>query len=141
MADSLKAGADWNQLAKDYSDDKQTKMKGGALPFAGLRQLPDDFLSAAYALEIGQISAPVKTEFGWHIIRLDQTQPIPEFERIKSQIEEQVQRSGRNQLPNDAVIDKLKNDYNYVESPDINSILDNSSEEDELFRIREKSFI
>lgn len=140
MADSLKAGSEWKQLVENYSDDRQTKMKGGALPFAGLRQLPDDYLTAAYALEIGQISQPIKTEYGWHIIRLDQIQPIPEFEKVQSQIEEQVQRSGRNQLSNEAVINKLKKDYNYIESPDVNSILKNSAEEAELFSIREKSF-
>ncbi len=138
--DSLKAGKDWNEIAKELSDDTQTKMKGGALPFAGLRQLPDDFLTAAYELEIGEISPPVKTEYGWHVIRLDQIQAIPELGRIQSQIEDQIKRSGRNQLSTEAVIKKLKKDYQYREASEISSIIDNFEGDIELFSISEKSF-
>ena len=126
VSDSLKNVEKWDELVRQFSDDGQTKMKGGALPFAGSRQLPEEFLSAAYQLEIGEISEPIQTDFGWHIIRLDQVQAPPTFDQIRPQIEEQIQRSGRNQLSHAALIDYLKKKYNYTESDDLKEILNKS---------------
>lgn len=130
--DSLKSGADWNEMTKTFSEDAQTKMKGGGLPFAGLKQLPDEYLQAAYQLNIGEISMPVRTNFGFHIIRLDDVQPVPELNLIKEELKEQVLRSGRNSLSDQALLDKIKKDYQFEENQ---SLIDDLIQNNDLSRL------
>jgi len=68
----LKAGADFAQLAKRYSDDKGTADKGGDLGYFQRGVMVDEFEKAAFALQPGQLSDVVKTPFGFHIIRVDE---------------------------------------------------------------------
>lgn len=65
------AGEDFGELAKTYSTDKNSAEEGGALPYFGLGEMVLDFEKAAFALNnIGEISKPVKTRYGYHIIKL-----------------------------------------------------------------------
>ncbi|PKN79168.1 MAG: peptidylprolyl isomerase [Candidatus Cloacimonetes bacterium HGW-Cloacimonetes-1] len=66
-----KAGEDFATLAMDYSDDPGSKQNGGSLGVFGKDQMVPEFSKAAFALKTGEISAPIKTSFGWHIIRAD----------------------------------------------------------------------
>ncbi len=70
LRDSLKLGSDFSLLAERYSDDKGTASFGGDLGFIERGTLVKEYEEAAYSLEIGQISEPVKTEYGYHIIQL-----------------------------------------------------------------------
>ena len=113
--DSLKAGAKWNDMTRRYSDDNRTKMQGGQLPLARIKQLPDDFMDIAYSIkEIGDISKPSKTQFGWHIIRLDQVVPTPTFDEVEADITESLKRSGRNSLNEEQLIKKLKSENEFL---------------------------
>jgi len=111
--DSLQLGADWGKMVRKYSEDSQTKMKGGGLPFAGLKQLPDEYMEQAFGLKINEIAPPVETSFGYHIIRLDAVKKIPELDQVQQEIEEQIIRSGRNELSNQALLEKLKKEYGF----------------------------
>ncbi|MDF9800318.1 parvulin-like peptidyl-prolyl isomerase [Catalinimonas alkaloidigena] len=66
----LLEGADFAELAKQYSDDPGSAVQGGELGFMGRGQLVPQYEKAALALAKGEISKPVKTEFGYHIIQL-----------------------------------------------------------------------
>jgi peptidyl-prolyl cis-trans isomerase SurA len=69
--DNLQKGMDWDQQCRLYSDDQNTAKNGGQLRWFGTGQLVPEFEDAAFALEtVGSISEPVKTQFGWHIIKL-----------------------------------------------------------------------
>jgi peptidyl-prolyl cis-trans isomerase D len=72
----IKAGADFAELAKANSDDPGSKSKGGDLGWVKHGEMVPKFESALYALsKVGDVTEPVETEFGWHLIKLDQLKP------------------------------------------------------------------
>lgn len=79
LYDSATAGADFAELARNHSDDQATGKNGGELGWVSEGRMVDEFDSAAFALDEGEISTPVKTVFGYHIIKNDgfRAQPTP----------------------------------------------------------------
>jgi peptidyl-prolyl cis-trans isomerase C len=82
----LKKGEDFAALAKEKS--KDTSAEGGDLGFFARGQMLKPFEDAAFALEPGQISEPVQTQFGWHVIKVEEKrdQPLPTFDQVKEAI-------------------------------------------------------
>ncbi len=117
--EQIEGGADWNELCQRYSEDQRTKNNGGALPFIGLKQINDeDFENAAFGLKTpGEISDPIKSNFGWHIIRLDEKKTLEPFDDIKSDLQQKVANDDRSELSRQAVIAKLKHQNNFQENP------------------------
>jgi len=87
----LKRGADFAKLAKEKSKDPGAA-EGGDLGYFTKEQMVPEFAEVAFKLDKGQISDPVKTQFGWHVIRVEdkRTRPTPTFDEVKSQIENYV---------------------------------------------------
>ena len=92
----LKKGADFAELAKKKSKDPGAS-DGGDLGFFTKDQMVPEFSAAAFALEPGKISDPVKTQFGWHIIKVEEkrNRKAPDFEQVKGQIETYVTRKAQ----------------------------------------------
>jgi peptidyl-prolyl cis-trans isomerase C len=88
IAEQIKGGADFATLAKEKSKDPGAA-DGGDLGFFTKDQMVPEFADVAFKMYPGQVSNPVKTQFGWHVIKLEdkRTKPIPEFEKVKDQIE------------------------------------------------------
>lgn len=78
-------------VAKKYSLDRATAERGGSLGFVLLDKLDPDFKKAAEAAKLKKYSQPVKTQFGWHILRVDDKRPasLPPYEQIKAIMEQQ----------------------------------------------------
>jgi len=86
VAERLKKGEDFAAVAKEKS--KDTGAEGGDLGFFPRGQMLKPFEEAAFALDVGQISEPVQTQFGWHIIKVEakRDQPLPTFDQVKEAI-------------------------------------------------------
>lgn len=87
IVDQLKKGADFVELAKK-SADAPSAQTGGDLGYFSRGQMVKPFEDAAFALDKGQVSDPVQTEFGWHVIKVEdkRDRPLPTFEEVKDQL-------------------------------------------------------
>lgn len=112
----LKQGEDFAEIAKEYSDDKGSAANGGELPWFTVGQMVEEFERAAFALKNnGDISKPVKTNYGWHIIkRIDRNEPKP-LEEIKDDLRRKVINDHRSLKAQKALIEKLKKEYQFIE--------------------------
>jgi len=90
VEERLKKGEDFATLAKEKSKDPSAE--GGDLGFFSRGQMLKPFEDAAFALKEGEISDPVQTQFGWHIIKVEEkrTRPLPTFDQVKDQIMAQL---------------------------------------------------
>ncbi len=96
VIDELKKGADFAELAKKKSKDPGAT-DGGDLGFFTKEQMVPEFSAVAFALEPGKISDPVKSQFGWHVIKVEEkrNRQAPAFEQVKGQIETYVTRKAQ----------------------------------------------
>ncbi|ETR77473.1 peptidyl-prolyl cis-trans isomerase [Afipia sp. P52-10] len=99
IAEELKKGADFAELAKKKSKDPGAS-DGGDLGYFTKEQMVPEFSTAAFALEPGKISDPIKSQFGWHIIKVEdkRKRKPPEFDQVKPQIETYVTRKAQADL-------------------------------------------
>ena len=88
----VKGGADFAELAKKFSEDEGSRDRGGDLDFFGREQMVPEFSEAAFSLEPGQVSDLVKSNFGYHIIKVAEKRPASTrpFEEVRTQIEDQL---------------------------------------------------
>ncbi|MDT3694803.1 MAG: peptidylprolyl isomerase [Ignavibacterium sp.] len=108
----LKAGKDFSEVAKRFSDDTGTKDKGGDLGFFERRMMVPEFDEAAFNLGVGQVSDVVKTSFGLHVIKLTEKQSYPTFEEDKENLKNMLKRSRYNDLYTD-LVENFKKEFNF----------------------------
>jgi len=96
VEEELKKGADFAELAKKKSKDPGAS-DGGDLGFFTKDQMVPEFSTVAFALEPGKVSDPVKSQFGWHVIKVEEKRKrkAPDFDQVKSQIETYVARKAQ----------------------------------------------
>jgi len=86
--EKLAHGADFAQLAKEHSKDPGSKDQGGELGFFARGQMVPQFEEAAFKLRKGEVSEPFQTQFGWHVVRVDERRQraAPPFEAVKDRV-------------------------------------------------------
>lgn len=115
--DSIIKGADFSVMVKKYSDDMGTKQKGGELPYFEIGRMVPEFEQAAFAIKkIGDYSKPVRTNYGWHIIKLLDTKTIESFEKVEKYIKDRLAKDMRANEGRKNLIQKLKKEYNFKEN-------------------------
>ena len=99
ILNSLKAGSDFSKLAKEKSTGPSGP-NGGQLGWFGPGQMVPEFEAAVLVLEIGGISQPVKTQFGWHLVKLNdiRVKALPTFEEMKPELVQQLSQAKIDQL-------------------------------------------
>jgi peptidyl-prolyl cis-trans isomerase C len=114
LLEQIKGGADFATLAKEKSKDPGAA-EGGDLGYFTKDQMVPEFADVAFKMYPGQLSNPVKTQFGWHIIKVEdkRTKQPPEFEKVKDQIEAYLARKSQTEfitkLRQTAKIERLDN--------------------------------
>lgn len=104
-------GADFVDMVDEYSEDRQSVQRGGEMPpFVSNRIVPQ-FVKAIHSLEKEEISGPVRSDFGWHIIKLIERTPPPSYEEAYTDLRNRIQRDIRSQLGQEVVIERLKKEY------------------------------
>lgn len=109
----VKNGANFAEVAKAQSDDKGSAMRGGDLGWFGRGYMVKPFEEAAFAMkDSGEISAPIKSDFGWHIIMLKGKRGIQPLEEMRESILKKVQRDERIKEADASFIRKARAEYN-----------------------------
>ena len=104
----LNKGEDFAKVANELTEDPSGKANGGDLGFFSKEQMVPEFSDTAFGLEKGKISGPVKTQFGWHVIKTEEVRvkPQPKYEEVKPQIEQYVTRKAQAEM-----VTKLRAQY------------------------------
>jgi peptidyl-prolyl cis-trans isomerase C len=100
VAERLKKGEDFAKVAAELSKDPGSGKEGGSLGWFSKERMVPEFAEAAFKLEKGQVSEPVKSQFGWHVIKLEdrRTKPAPDFAAVKPQIDQYLERKAQQDI-------------------------------------------
>ncbi|MHA7058103.1 peptidylprolyl isomerase [Aquimarina sp. M1] len=109
----LVENASFESLAKQYSDDRNTAVNGGKINrFSQGALNSEDFEKVAFSLKKpGELSEPVKTKYGWHIIKLIEKHPPKTFEELQGELTQRIKKDSRSQLITKSFINSLRKKY------------------------------
>jgi peptidyl-prolyl cis-trans isomerase SurA len=110
----LQEGAPFSVLAKEYSDHKESSVRGGEMNWFGTGEIISDFSEAAFALnDTGTYSKPVRTLYGWHIIKLLEKRAPGSLEETRSFLESKINQSYLSSVSKRTFIGRLRKEYNF----------------------------
>ncbi|MDD2634302.1 MAG: peptidylprolyl isomerase [Bacteroidales bacterium] len=113
----IENGADFAEIAKEHSQDRRTAEKGGELGWISVGgKMIKEFENAVFKLEkTGDLSEILKTNYGYHLIKLLEIQPIKPFDQVKHDIKSKISNTARTSRSRESVIKTLKAEYNALE--------------------------
>jgi peptidyl-prolyl cis-trans isomerase SurA len=128
---ALKKGAPWDEMVKEYSDDKSSSENGGKLPWFGSNRMVPSFIDGIRSIsDTGQISKPVLTSYGWHIIKLVDKKPVGSFEDEKADLKQSLSKDKRSNKSKESIIRRIKQEDNYQPNQkaldEFNAVVDSS---------------
>jgi peptidyl-prolyl cis-trans isomerase SurA len=114
----LQKGEDWKQLAEQFSEDANSKSKGGELPWFSTGRMIPAFEETAFALTAkDEISKPFHTPYGWHIIKLLERKELEPYSELEANIKSKVAKDSRSDLNKTVLLQRLKKENNFIEHP------------------------
>ncbi|MGF1532619.1 MAG: peptidylprolyl isomerase [Bernardetiaceae bacterium] len=123
----LQNGEDWNDLCQQFTHDVYSRPQQGLIKaFTSNGNTPDllPLVDAAFALQaVGQISPPVRSAYGWHILRLSARQPVPPLDQIADQLTHRIEQDSRSKVRQQAFYDRLKRENGYQPAPNFDQYL------------------
>ncbi|HEX8059359.1 MAG TPA: peptidylprolyl isomerase, partial [Cyclobacteriaceae bacterium] len=117
--DQLRGGRNWDEVVREYSDDANTKDRGGKLPAIGVGDFPavPEFEEMALSMQNpGDLSDPFRSQVGWHIIRFEKRLPVPTFADAEPVLKRRIGRDERLQVKQAAQLAKRKAEFNVIEN-------------------------
>ncbi|MCB9333434.1 MAG: peptidylprolyl isomerase [Lewinellaceae bacterium] len=115
----LQRGKGWDEICSRVSEDKMSAEKGGYIGFFGINRYQKSFEDAAFALENdGDISKPVSTTIGWHIIKRISKRGLGSFEELRRPFSELVKRDSRSEIATKSMIERIQKEGNFKEYPE-----------------------
>jgi peptidyl-prolyl cis-trans isomerase SurA len=130
---ALKNGAKFNELSATHSDDAKTKDRGGYIGFFGINKYEKAFESAAFALKNdGDISEPIKTQVGYHILKRLSKKDLNDFGKAQKQLKRVVSGAERFDIARESLIEKIKKDGGLKEQTTVLNNFKNSLGDDFL---------
>jgi peptidyl-prolyl cis-trans isomerase SurA len=112
----LRNGTDFATVVKKFSDDKSTSDKGGVLPWFGVNRMLSEFIVNINKLrKTGDYSEPFQSDYGWHIIKLNDRKPVGSFEDEKEDIKQKINKNDRAFQTQLSFVKKTKDEYGFRE--------------------------
>jgi peptidyl-prolyl cis-trans isomerase SurA len=125
----LRNGESFRKLASEYSDHKESAANGGDLNWFGTGEIISDFSEAAFAIkDTGEYTKPIRSVYGFHIIKLLDRKAPGSFEESKSYLESKLNQSNLISLGKKSFIEKLKKEYNYKINPAVHTWFVNNTD-------------
>lgn len=113
----LKSGSKFEDIAQQFSDDKQSAEKGGQLQWFGSSRMPVEFEKAAFELQNnGDYSEPFTTKYGWHIVKRLDKKGLASFDEMKADLKQRIEKDSRTQAGKTSLIAKIKKENNFKEN-------------------------
>ena len=113
----LKSGSKFEEIARQFSDDKQSAEKGGQLQWFGSSRMPIEFEKASFALQNnGDYSEPFTTKYGWHIVKRLDKKGLASFDDMKADLKQRIGKDSRTQAGKTSLIAKIKKENNFKEN-------------------------
>ena len=149
----------WEDIVLNYSEDLASNQRGGILPWFGVGAMIPDFEMAAFSLtEIGEVSPPIRTQYGYHILRLEDKKPLASFEELEESIRSKILRDSRSRMiqsqvvavqkarygfkEDEASVSKLGMELNGTSKPEFNTQLENKGlSQAPLFTLKGKTYL
>ena len=109
-------GKNWAEKVKQYTDDKGTIARDGALSSFTVSRIVPEFIEACKTLEPGQIAKPIRTNYGFHIIKLLSTSGVDSFEKERKVLTERIEKEMRSKKSEELVIKQAKSEYKFKQN-------------------------
>ena len=114
----MKKGESWDKLVAQFSEDAGSAANGGELPPFGTGRMIPSFEEAAFKLQkAGDLSAPVQTPYGWHVIKLIEKQPLAKFADLEAGLKSKVSKDSRSELNKAAFLKRVRQEDQFMEIP------------------------
>lgn len=113
----LQKGEKWDKLAAEFSEDANTASNGGELPWFGTGRMIPSFEEAAFGLQKPEeVSKPVYTPYGWHIIKMIEKRNLPPYEEMEQHLRNKIAKDSRSELNKTAFLKRIKQENNFTEN-------------------------
>ena len=111
-------GKNWNEVVTKYTDDRGTVSRGGALSNFTVSRIVPEFIEVCKALEVNEIAKPVRTSYGYHIIKLLGKTGVGSFDKESQAISERVEKDMRSKKSEEIVLKQVRKDYKFKQNDD-----------------------
>ena len=109
-------GKNWNEMVKQYTDDKGTVARNGALSTFTVSRIVPEFIEACKSLEKGQIAKPIRTMYGYHIIKLLDYSGVGTLEQERKGLTERIEKDMRSKKSEEVVLKQVKSEYHFKQN-------------------------